>query len=469
MTKKEVSTNKIILLCLSDFSKGIFTGMIANYLIYFFLPTSESGIKPVISQGYVLFGMLTLIGLIKAVGHIIDAFTDPLIAHWSDRFRGKGGRRMPFMQWAAIPYGLCAFLIFCPPIDRVHPLNDIWTAVFIWLYFIFYTLYMIPHGALIPELIKDHKRRITTYSISAFFFVTGSALVYMAPLPVKFLKDAGFAAADGYRITFGVFTIIGTVLLLITAFCLKEKDYVDSKIDSIKLFPAVKAAFSNRHFSTITAAWLLEYTSMCFFQASILYYITILLKLPEEKAPIILGISILGSVILYPFVNFIAKKIGKKIPLISALCTFIVAYLIIFFGADWDLDPMLKGLMLALIVSYPFAALNIIPFAMISDVIHYDTIVSGKNREGIFSATRSFVTKIAQSIAIMIVPSVIAIGRTADSSVGVEGVKLTALIAACFCLMSIAIYLLYNDKEVTAVIEKSQKLDSDITDEMLTP
>lgn len=39
-----------------------------------------------------MLGVLTIIGMIKAVGHIIDAVTDPLIAAGSDKSRHKDGR-----------------------------------------------------------------------------------------------------------------------------------------------------------------------------------------------------------------------------------------------------------------------------------------------------------------------------------------------------------------------------------------
>ena len=42
--------------------------------------------------------LLTLFGLVLAVGRIFDAVTDPLIASWSDRSNYKGGRRIPFMK-----------------------------------------------------------------------------------------------------------------------------------------------------------------------------------------------------------------------------------------------------------------------------------------------------------------------------------------------------------------------------------
>lgn len=75
-----------------------------NYLIYFYQPSKESGIPNLIPQGRLVLGVLTIIGMIKAIGHIIDAVTDPLIAASSDKSRHKDGRRIPMMKKAAIPF-----------------------------------------------------------------------------------------------------------------------------------------------------------------------------------------------------------------------------------------------------------------------------------------------------------------------------------------------------------------------------
>ena len=74
---------------------GLFTTMLNNYLIYFYQPSKESGIPNLIPQGKIVLGILTIIWLIKAIGHIIDAVTDPLIAACSDKSRHPDGRRIP--------------------------------------------------------------------------------------------------------------------------------------------------------------------------------------------------------------------------------------------------------------------------------------------------------------------------------------------------------------------------------------
>lgn len=142
----------IVRLCLPQFAVGLFTTMLNNYLIYFYQPSKESGIPNLIPQGRIVLGILTIIGLIKAIGHIIDAVTDPLIAARSDKSGHPDGRRIPLMKKAAIPFGLCALLMFFVPLGKVSWLNAVWIAVFMWGYY-FFTLYMIPHNALIPSLV----------------------------------------------------------------------------------------------------------------------------------------------------------------------------------------------------------------------------------------------------------------------------------------------------------------------------
>lgn len=109
--------------------------------------------------------------------------------------------------------------------------------------------------------------------------------------------------------TFGIFTAIGIVLLIIPAFTIKEKDYVHSVIPNVTLKDSLKHAFSNKHFRIVTLA-ALENTGMAFFQACIMYYVTSLMGLAETYSVLILAISIAGSLALYPLVNKFAK--GRK-------------------------------------------------------------------------------------------------------------------------------------------------------------
>lgn len=464
---KKVSNKIIWAFTAPQFAVGLFTAMINNYLVYFYQPSEKSGIPVLITQGMVFFGVLTLIGFIKALGHIIDAVTDPLVAGLSDKSKNKNGRRIPFLQRYAVPFGLSALLIFFAPQSAPGIINNIWLAVCIWAYYVFYTLYMIPHNALLPEMIKDQSKLVNAYTISSMLFVVGSALGYAATAIVAVMKKAGLSPLWAWRATFTIFTVIGIVLLLIPAFTIKEKEFVNSVRPTVPLLSSLKHAFSNKHFRIVTLGQLFEGTSMSFFQTCIMYYVTVLMGLPEESSFIVLAVSIGGSLVMYPFINKLAKRKGKKLPIILGCIVFTAAELVIFSLTSVMTSPALVdykmaiACIFALFVSFPFAVLNILPGSMMADVIQYDTIKTGINQEGVFGAARSFVTKVGTSIAIMIVPSLILIGAEAGENIGVKGLRLSALVGGMFCLAAVIIFCFYNEKEVLGTIRKAREKEGE--------
>lgn len=454
---KEVSKKTIIVFCLPQFAVGLFTTMLNNYLIYFYQPTAASGLPTLITQGYVFLGILTVIGLIKAVGHIIDAVSDPVVASISDKCKNKNGRRIPFMKWFAVPFALSALLIFWSP-SQNPMFNNIWLAIFIWAYYIFYTLYMIPHSALLPEMVRDDGKLVDSYTWNSLFFVVGSMLSYATTAIVAVMKKAGLAPIMAWRMTFLCFTVIGVVLLLIPAFAIKEKEYVRSVRPTAPLMQSLKHAFSNKYFRLVTLGQLFEGTGMSFFQACIMYYITELMGIPEEKAIIIMATSIIGSLVLYPFINKWSKKSGKRIPMIVGCVVFAVAEFVICFVDVFPKEHALPvAIAFALFVSLPFAVLNILPGSMMADVIRYDTVKTGINQEGTFAAARSFVTKLGTSIAIMIVPSLVVVGAATGESVGQKGLLLTAIVGGVFTIGAVIVFAVYREKDVLSVIHGAEK------------
>lgn len=452
---KEISRKTIILYCLPLFAVGLFTTMLNNYLIYFYQPTVSSGLPTLITQGYVFAGLLTVIGLIKAIGHVIDAVSDPLVASLSDKCSHGGGRRIPFMRYFAFPFALSALLIFCSPFSK-PVMNDIWLAVTIWIYYIFYTLYMIPHSALLPEMVKNEGQLLDSYTWHSLFFVVGSMLGYATPAIVSLIKKAGAVPVAAWRMTFLFFTVAGALLLFLPACIIREKDYVKSIRPTEPLIKSLKHAFSNRHFRIVTLGQLLEGTGMSFFQACIMYYITELMGIPEEQSILIMASSIVGSLVLYPVVNQWSKRSGKKIPMIAGCLVFAAAEFIICFVDVFPAEyALVTAVGFALFVSLPFAVLNILPGSMMADVIRYDTALTGINQEGTFSAAKSFVTKMGTSIATMIVPSLIVAGAVTGQSIGKKGLLLTAVVGGIFTLAAVAVYIVYNEKEVLSVIRNT--------------
>lgn len=205
---KPLPKRKYLRYCLSDISKGLFNGMIGNYLLYFFQPTLKSGLPALLPQ-HKLLGFITIMAFITALGKIVDAVSDPLVATLSDSHQSTQGRRLPFMRKAAIPYALSVLLIFFAPFEYGSYLNALWVAVFLIIYYVSYTFYFIPKNALVPEMITDAKARVRYYGMSTAFFMESSSFMYTATLFVDLLKKQGLSPLWSWRVVFTIFALIG--------------------------------------------------------------------------------------------------------------------------------------------------------------------------------------------------------------------------------------------------------------------
>ena len=451
---------KILRYCLADIAKGLFNGMIGNYLLYFFQPTVKSGLPNLLPQNKLL-GFITVMALITAIGKVVDAVTDPLVATLSDKCRHKNGRRMPFMRGAAIPYALAVLLIFYAPFRQGSVANAIWVGIFLVIYYTAYTFFFIPRNALVPEIIPDAKERVGYYGISTAFFMGSSSFMYAATLFVNLLKGAGLSALWAWRAIFTLFAAIGVTCLLLSAYAFRENDYVRGNIKPKEsVFKSFALVLRNRDFVIFGVGDLFSGVSMAFFQTAMLYYITMLLNVPESQSFLVMLSAIGVALCLFPLIVKLSRQYGKKTMLVAASVVFTVVFGFIFFADKIAaLAPgreLFIGLGMGVVVAFPFAAINILPQSVISDIIQQDSLQNGVNREGIFSAVKTFIEKCASAVAMMGVSSILAIGAVMDESVGMLGVKLTGVFAGGFSLLSLLFMCLYNEKRVMSAIEKAK-------------
>ncbi len=458
---------KMLRYCLADIAKGLFNGMIGNYLLYFFQPTAKSGLPSLLPDNRLL-GFITVMALITGVGKIVDAVTDPLVASLSDRCTHREGRRLPFLRRAALPYALSVLLIFYAPFRAGSAANAVWVGFFLVAYYTSYTFFFIPRNALVPEIIPDAKARVGYYGISTAFFMGASSFMYAATLFVDLLKRAGMSPLWAWRTVFTGFAAIGLTCLLLSAYAFNERDYVTgSTKPTASMLRSFGQVLRNRNFVIFSLGDLFSGVSMAFFQTAMLYYITMLLNVPESQSFLVMLTAIAVALCLFPLVVGISRRHNKKGPLVVASVVFTVVFTFIYFGdriaARVPGHELLLGLAMGVVVAFPFAAINILPQSVLSDIIQQDSLENGVNREGIFSAVKTFIEKIASSVAMVIVSSVLAIGAAGGQSVGLRGVKLTGLCAGGFSLLSLLFFLLYNDRQVTQSIERHRQKKEEIS------
>ena len=449
---KQLTTGKIVALCMGDFSRGMINGIITTYLLTFFIPTNANTTLPQFFLNAAL-----IMAIIRGIGTVVDAITDPWVAGLTDNCKHKLGRRIPFLRWSAVPYGLCCLMIFFPPVNGTSYINAVWVGVLLILYYLFSTLYNIPFSALQAEIVADPKRRVFLYTMNSLLYVVSNALVFCTSMVKGMLMGAGIPEIWALRIPFIVCAIGGTIAALVPAFAIREQDYITPKTYSQPLGQALKAIFSYKNFSIITIGYLVMWVAFTFFNTAQVYYITNLLALPDMWVTIVTVISIAVGVCTYPLVNILARKVGKK-PLLIGAC---ITYVLLYFGIyNYQFVVSTIGaeafaLVIGFSIAMPIAITNIIPASMFADLAQYDTIKTGLNRAGMFLAARNFVNKLCQSIVVIACATLLGKGADGTGVATSEGVQSTALVACIFVACALGIYFFYNDKEITDAIKAS--------------
>ena len=454
---KQLINGKITALCMGDFARGIINGIITTYLLTFFIPTNANTTLP-----QFFLNASLIMAVIRGIGTIVDAVTDPWVANLTDNCKHKLGRRIPFMRWSAIPYGMCCLMIFFPPVNGTSIINAIWVGVLLILYYLFSTLYNIPFSALQAEIVADPKRRVFLYTMHSLLYVIANALVFCSSMLKGILMGAGFAEIWALRIPFILCCVSGTIAALTPAFVIREQDYITPKTYSQPLAEALKAIFSYKNFTIITIGYLVMWVAFTFFNTAQVYYITNLLALPDLWVTIVTVISIGVGVCTYPLVNLLARKIGKK-PLLLGAC---ITYVLLYFGIYnyRTVISLIGGQGFALVIGFciamPIAITNIIPASMFADLAQYDTIKTGQNRAGMFLAARNFANKLCQSIVVIACSLLLGRGADGTGAATSEGIQSTALVACIFVSCALCIYFFYDDKEINRVIREDTEANA---------
>ncbi|MBQ6453987.1 MAG: MFS transporter, partial [Coriobacteriales bacterium] len=315
MEEKKLASNKTLwLFAVGQLGWSILSGIITNWLVYFYQPGEEflsQGQQIFITQGAV-FLAFTIIGVISASGRIFDAITDPLVGSLSDRCKHRLGRRMPFMRYAAIPFGLVTVLVFVSPWGAgASAGNGFFLAVMVILFYICMTCYCTPFNALIPELGRTQKLRINVSTFISTTFFLGTAFAYVVPNLAGFFEGS-VGVANSYRIAIAILATIAVACMLVPTFTIKEQDYADTTPSTSPTFASLVKTFKNKHFQTFVASDVLYWIALTMFQTGLPFYITELMKLDDGYTFLLFVLMSGVSFAFYAPVNILAKRLGKK-------------------------------------------------------------------------------------------------------------------------------------------------------------
>lgn len=437
-------TNKVLwIFAVGQFGWSLLSGIISSWMVYYY--TGENAVFGSTITGGTLFLGLTLFGLITAIGRIFDAVTDPLIAGWSDASNFKGGRRIPFMKVIAIPFAVITVGVFAFPQTQSEVVNDVILFVTLMLFYLFMTVYCTPYNALISELGDTQKNRINVSTYISFTYIAGLSVAYLLP-NLAGLFTSSLGEANAVRLAIAILAAVAAIAMLVPSFFIKEREYIKSEPVKTKAFSSLLKSFKNKQFRRFVYSDVIYFFAVTLFQTGLAFYITKLMHADEGNTFMLTVVMTVVSLCLYPAVNKLAPKLGKKVIIIAGF----FAYALVFLIASLCGEGMWWGYLIAVLAGIPMAILGILPQAVVADIAEADAVTYGEQRSGMFFAARTFAMKMGQALSLLVFTSVTVSGSELSY-------RVTAIIATVCCVIGAALFFLYNEKSVMDVISSSNK------------
>jgi Na+/melibiose symporter-like transporter len=335
---------------------------------------------------------LTSIATAILVIRLFDAFTDPLIGHFSDKSQATRGTRKPYLATGGAILAMSGYFLYSPPSNP-----DIW-YLSIWFVFFYvgYTLFEIPHLAWGGELSLDTHQKTQTFFIRALTSVLGTGLFYSIPLlPMWNGTDI---TPDTLR--FSALLSCGLLIPLLY-FCLRNvppggyqnafslsDNFIDKRVTLRKKLAFV---FDNRPLMIFLGAFVFSGCGLGMWFGLLYIYVDPYLGMGSIFAKVYL-ISLALNLISPVIWERVAKHVGKKRTWVAALVLALVSFFI-----SYILTPVNSNFLylvfLLVINSASVICIEAVSQSMLSDIVDYSTVKYGDTKGSTYFSLYIFTYK----------------------------------------------------------------------------
>ncbi len=355
------------------------------------ISTIFAALLPIFYQDYLGLSA-RWIGIASAIYALWNAFNDPIFGFVTDSTHSKLGRRIPYMRFTAPFLGLTFILVWFAPQGGGEPAIFWWMLVTMLLYDTCYTIIGLVHGALMPELTEADVERNQLSISSALFGFMGYVLGFL--LPDLFRPQPGMAnSLLNLRLSMVAVGIIGTFLIILTTFKVKERREFAFVDKPLKFWQSLKYTLTNKPFWIFVSMNFLLTLMNAMATGSIFYVADYL----AQTSTIVLMIFLFTPLGLgIPLANPMVKKFGllraqQIYLLVGGLGLFSLAFVPV---AYIPVSLVITGLGLS--------GQQTITYNILATVIDDDELHTGNRREGAFYGANALLTKPAQSLALFL-------------------------------------------------------------------
>ena len=335
-----------------------------------------------------------LAGLVIWIARIVDAFTDPGMGRLSDMTRWRGGRRRPYFLIGALPFG-CFFALMWwnVPFASEYARFAYYALVFVGVS-LSMTCLSVPYLALLPEMATDYDERTSLNTYRSIAAVLGT----LAAVGMKSVVDALGGDAAAWNQT-AILTAVWLTAPWFAVYAVSFERPLESSGSSPGFFDAVRALASHRTYQILMTLYILARIAVDLIGAMLLFYFAYLIGRETDFAPT-LALFLVIVILSLPVWLAVARKRDKRTLFIAGAAWWALIQVSLFFGdSSWPRWVLFTVPPLAAI---GYAVAEMMPWAMLGDVIDEDELETGERREGMYVGFFTFLRKIGGATAVLL-------------------------------------------------------------------
>ena len=344
--------------------------------------------------------------IMTIVARVWDAINDPIWGRLIDGAKPKkDGRYRPWLRIFAVPVAVAAVLMFLD----VRGFSAGGRLVWIYLTYIFfgmlYTCINIPYGSLAQVITSDDKER-SALSVFRSIGSTFGAMPAMALAGLCYVTlDDGTKQMSQSKVLIGAI-VIAALSVLAYFLCYKwSKERVETRPaprQKGETMRVIKILLKSRPFMAVSLASMLFLAAQMFGQGYNAYLFDHYFKQP--------GLTMFPTVFQYlpvAFIMFFASKLGNKFGR-REVCAYGILlaaafYLVLFVLALFGVTSVWLYLGACLMSGIGTAFIFLLIWAMATDAIDYNKVAFGLNDEATSYAFYSFMRKLGQTVATILI------------------------------------------------------------------